>query len=62
MTQDELVALVERHLARTGETPTSFGRRVAKDGNLVADLKVGRSPRLRLVERIVAACTPRDEL
>ena len=56
MTHRDLVALIDRHLQKSGETPTAFGRRIARDGNLVQDIKQGRSPRLCLVERIVDAC------
>jgi hypothetical protein len=56
MTHQDLVALIDRHLETTGETPTAFGWRVAKDGSLVPDIRKGRSPRLCLVERIVNAC------
>ena len=61
LTQDELIARIEAHLAATGETATAFGRRVARDGNLLPQLREGRSPRLRLVHDILAAIeTPRE--
>lgn len=56
MTHADLVRAVDEHLCRTGESPTAFGRRVAKDPRLVFQVREGRSPQLRLVERIVAAC------
>lgn len=55
MTEAQLVAEIERHMARTGESESAFGRRVARDPNLVADLRNGRSPRLRLAREILAA-------
>ena len=57
----DLVRTVEEHLRRTGETPTAFGKRVARDPRLVFQLREGRSPQLRLVERIIAACGPGAE-
>jgi hypothetical protein len=55
ITHAELIALIERHIAASGETATAFGKRVANDSNLLRDLKAGRSPRLRLVEAILEA-------
>lgn len=52
-THAQLVAAVERHLEKAGTTATAFGRKVAGDPNLVFDLRQGRSPQLRLVERIM---------
>lgn len=55
LTHQGIIDRIERYLTASGETATAFGRRVAKDGNLLRDLKAGRSPRLRLVEVIVDA-------
>ena len=55
LTHDVLLQRIDRHLAASGETPTRFGRRVARDGNLVRQLRAGRSPRLCLVEDILRA-------
>lgn len=52
---DELLSLVERHLARSGETARKFGLRAVKDPNLVKDLRDGREPRRATVTRIVTA-------
>jgi hypothetical protein len=38
-------------LARTGITPTGFGRRALGDPNFVAQLGQGRSPHLRTIAR-----------
>lgn len=54
LTQADLVRAVDSHLERVGISPTAFGRLVAKDPNLVFDLRGGRSPQMRLVERIMA--------
>ncbi len=54
LTQADLVKAVDRHLSQARITPTAFGRKVARDPNLVFDLREGRSPQMRLVERIMA--------
>ena len=56
LSHEDLLARIDAHLAATGETPSAFGKRVAKDGNLVADLRNGRSPTMRLAARIAEAC------
>lgn len=58
LTHAKLVEAVDRHLAATGESASAFGKRVANDPKLVFDLRDGRSPQLRLVERILAAVAP----
>lgn len=45
---------IEAYLATTGTSETRFGRTVAGDPRLVADLRRGRSPRPALVARIEA--------
>jgi hypothetical protein len=57
MTQADLIRAVDRHLEQERISPTAFGRKVARDPNLVFDLRGGRSPQLRLVERIMAEIT-----
>lgn len=47
-----LLDRIDGHLARTGELPSQFGKRLAQDSNLVRDLKNGRSPRLELALRL----------
>ena len=54
MDHAELIRAIDAHLSRTGESATAFGRRVCGDPHLVADIRSGRSPRLRLIERIMA--------
>ena len=58
LTLQDLLRTIERHLADSGETATAFGRRVANDGNLVPDLRAGRTPSLRLAAKLVQACEP----
>jgi hypothetical protein len=43
---------IERFLKRTGMKPTAFGKEAVGDGNFVTDLREGRAPSLRLVERV----------
>ncbi len=43
---------VERHLRHTGERPCQLGRRVARDPNLVKDLRNGRQPGPKLMSQI----------
>ena len=52
-TEADLLAAIDAHLARSGETESAFGTRIARDGNLVRDLRNGRSPRMRLMLKIM---------
>lgn len=45
---------IQRHLRATGQPQTRFGREAIGDPRLVGDLKNGREPGLRTVERIDA--------
>ena len=56
--EQAVIEAIERHCLLTGETPTNFGRRVGSDGNLVGDMRAGRSPSLRMMRRIEAALCP----
>ncbi len=54
-----LLRRIEQHLKISGERPCQFGRRVARDPNLMKDLRYGRQPgpRLRMrIEAYIAAC------
>lgn len=46
------LAEVEKHLTARGLSPTQFGREAINDTHFVADLRNGRSPGLRTVERV----------
>ena len=59
ITNAALLARVEAHLSRTGELQSQFGIRVARDSNLVRDIRAGRSPGLDLAARIWEASAPR---
>lgn len=43
---------VDAFLARSGMTATAFGRAAVSDPNFVADIRGGRAPSLRLVQRV----------
>ncbi len=49
-----MLLLIERHLRRTGTTPTRFGRAALGDPNLVQQLRNGRELRPQTAQRIVA--------
>ncbi len=51
---DQIVEEIERFIARTGMTPTAFGKLAVNNGRLVGDLRRGRDIRLSTVERIRA--------
>jgi hypothetical protein len=40
-----LLTRIQRHLARTGLSPSAFGRAVVSDPRFVHDLRNGREPR-----------------
>jgi hypothetical protein len=43
---------VEAFLTDTGMSATAFGRAVVSDPNFVSDLREGRMPSIRLVEKV----------
>lgn len=49
-----LLRTIERHLKRTGETPTRFGRESVGDPRFVCDLRNGREARPQTAARIRA--------
>lgn len=53
MAPSELITVIDAHLAATKQTPSVFGRLVNNDPNLVLEIRRGRVPRLRLVNRIL---------
>jgi hypothetical protein len=61
----DLLARVEAHLAQTKLAPSKFGLQAVGDPNFVRDLRQGREPRRRTVERVMAKLAPanavRDE-
>lgn len=51
-TSDDFRAEVDRFLERTGMSASRFGREALGDPNFVLDLRSGRAPTLRVVERV----------
>ena len=49
-----LLLVVERHLRRSDQTPSRFGRDVAGDPRFVFDLRRGREPRAATSKRVLA--------
>lgn len=50
----QITARVLAYLEATGMKPTRFGKEVAKDASLVANLVAGREPRWKLQKQIFA--------
>lgn len=48
----KLLDRIERHLKETHMSATRFGRRAVGDPRFVLDLRAGRRPRRRTVERV----------
>lgn len=47
-------AEIDRFLAKSGMSPSAFGREAINDPNFVGDLQKGRMPSLGLVDRVQA--------
>lgn len=54
-THKELVDYINRHLTKTGEKPSQFGRRVLSDSGSMSRLYGGTDPRLTTVHKIINA-------
>lgn len=52
LTAASFLAQIEAFLERQGMSATAFGSEAVKDPNFVSDLRAGRMPSLRLVERV----------
>ena len=52
-TDATLLAAINDFCAQRTIPPTTFGRLAIGDGNLVANLRAGRSPTLKVANRIV---------
>ena len=50
----DLVRDIDAFIARSGITPTEFGRKAIRDPNLYRGLKAGRNPRFETIDRIRA--------
>jgi homoserine dehydrogenase len=51
MTQAQFLAAVEQYLRDSGTSATNLGKEIGGDPNFVFDLRKGRSPSLKTVER-----------
>ncbi|MBK7162395.1 hypothetical protein [Sphingorhabdus pulchriflava] len=49
-----LLGEIEQYIEQHGISPTRFGRLAVKDPRFVEDLRSGRSPRRRTLERVSA--------
>lgn len=52
-TEADLIELIDRFCSRHNVKPSTFGRMAIGDGNLVSNLQAGRSPTLKVVQRVV---------
>jgi hypothetical protein len=57
-----LLSRVERHLKRSGTTPTRFGRDCVHDPQFVFDLRRGREPGPEISARVAAYIERREAL
>jgi hypothetical protein len=48
----ELLEQIEEYLARSGVSPSTFGRMAAGDPRLISDLRAGRCPRQKTRDRL----------
>jgi hypothetical protein len=56
-----LLTRIQRHLRRTGLSPTAFGRRAVNDPRFVHDLRNGRKPGPRIQARVLAWIASHEE-
>lgn len=56
-----LLSMIERHLRRTGMTPSRFGREAMSDPGFVPSLRAGREPRTRTEQRVLAYLAAQQE-
>lgn len=52
MSREAFLASMEAYLIATSMTPAAFGSATVRDPNFVFDVREGRSPSLRLVEKV----------
>lgn len=57
----EFLADIDTFLARSGMSATAFGKVAVGDPNFVNDVRTGRAPSLRLVERVYEFIRSHDE-
>ncbi len=57
----DFIAELDAFLTRSGMTATALGREAVKDPSFVRDVKAGRAPSLRLVQRVRDFIRDHDE-
>lgn len=63
-TAESFLAEIDAYLSNSGTSATAFGKEVVGDPSFVSDLRAGRMPGLRLVEKVqrhIAAKTVKAE-
>lgn len=58
----ELLDRIERHLKESHISATRFGRRAVGDPRFVIDLRAGRRPRRRTIEKVENYLDSRNQL
>jgi len=53
-TVKSLLADIEAYCARSGTDRTTFGKMVANDGHLISRMEQGRTPTLKMIDRVRA--------
>jgi hypothetical protein len=51
---DSLIARIDAFLEACGQSASAFGREAVGDPNFVRDLRAGREPKRRLVEKVTS--------
>lgn len=59
-THEEFVEHVQTHLEKSGEKPSTFGRRVLGDSGAITRLFEGTDPRLSTMQKIDRAIKAKD--
>ena len=57
----DLLSTIEAFLEETGMEPSTFGRTVLSDPNFVFELRAGRSPNTRTLDRIGAYLSSKEQ-
>lgn len=60
-TAETFRAEIEAFLARSKMAPSKFGKEAVNDRSFVRDLRAGRAPNLRIVDRVHAFMKANDE-
>ena len=52
---EDLIHMIDAHLSQTGTGAAAFGLAAVGDPNFVRNLRAGREPRRKTVQRVLAA-------